>query len=174
MPRGDGLRSRRLPATADKALLHLATMNGWDEVEAEQHVVEAFDRWRRRTRRTWVTDVSCFRDYGIDLPTSRPAAPVADGFDDRSDARDAEPLALRASALTMSLVRAADRVGDHRPSFVAAAHASGVSSPAAAALISPPTIKIVKPSWIAVGHARPVEIFSHGTPIPKMISWPAM
>ena len=52
-------------------------------------------------------------------------------------------------------------------------HATRVSTPAAAALMSPPTMKMVNPSWIAVDQLTPVDTFNHGTPIPKMISWPA-
>ena len=35
--------------------------------------------------------------------------------------------------------------------------------------MSPPMMKMVKPSWMAVAQSIPVATFSHGTPIAKML-----
>ena len=41
------------------------------------------------------------------------------------------------------------------------------------ALMIPPTMKIAKPLWMASPQVMSVATFSHGTPIPKIASWPA-
>jgi hypothetical protein len=54
--------------TADRALLHLATINGWNDATAERHVVEAYELWEKRRVHSWRTDLARLRSYGIELP----------------------------------------------------------------------------------------------------------
>ena len=61
--------------------------------------------------------------------------------------------------------------GKSRSRARSARQAVVVPAAAIAALMRPPTMKIVKPSWIAVDQDMSVANFSHGTPIPKMASW---
>jgi hypothetical protein len=81
--------------TADEALLHLAAVNGWDAVQAEQHVIRAFDRWQRRSRHVWVTDVTHMRKYGVELRAKRAAERDGPGPSQQSDEEDAKPLTIR-------------------------------------------------------------------------------
>ncbi len=49
-------------------------------------------------------------------------------------------------------------------------HAEGISRPASSALMTPPRMKMVNPSWIAADQDSDRSTFSHGTPTPKMSS----
>ncbi len=61
--------------TADRAVRHLAAVNGWDEPVATQYVADVHERWERRSRHPWSVDLGRLRDYGIDPPTV-PGAPA--------------------------------------------------------------------------------------------------
>lgn len=51
---------------ADRAVRHLATVNAWNEIDAEQHVAAAYRRWQDRSRHVWTTDLSRLREYGLE------------------------------------------------------------------------------------------------------------
>jgi len=57
---------------ADRALAHLANVNGWDERTAGQHVAQAYEQWERRSQHDWSLEIGWLRDYGIE-----PAAPLS-------------------------------------------------------------------------------------------------
>jgi hypothetical protein len=59
--------------TADRAVRHLAAVNGWEEPVAVQYVADAHGRWERRSGYSWSVDLERLRDYGIDPPAVRGA-----------------------------------------------------------------------------------------------------
>lgn len=93
----------RIKGKADQALAHLRSVTGMSEVEAEDHISEAFDVWQRRSRRSWTLDLTILTNAGIALaPPPEAAARVAAAEDVLRRARADE---RRASARTSAPTR---------------------------------------------------------------------
>lgn len=50
-----------------RAIEHLEWVNGWRRDQAENHVVEAFKVWQRRSQHGWGLDVSYLAEHGIQI-----------------------------------------------------------------------------------------------------------
>lgn len=49
------------------AMAHLAWINLWTEQECEEHALQSFQTWAKRSQYEWKTDVSLLFDYGIQI-----------------------------------------------------------------------------------------------------------
>jgi hypothetical protein len=49
----------------EEALNHLALINGWSRLAAENYTELAFKEWKRRSQRKWTVDVSFLRSFGF-------------------------------------------------------------------------------------------------------------
>jgi hypothetical protein len=54
---------------ANRAVRHLAAVNGWTEVLGKQQIAVAYQRWETRSRHPWLLDIERLRDYGIEPPS---------------------------------------------------------------------------------------------------------
>lgn len=64
-----GFAYTRGEAFLAKTLLHLATVNGWDEATTEQYVELAFEIHAIRSRLPWRLDISYLERFGINVPS---------------------------------------------------------------------------------------------------------
>lgn len=50
-----------------QARRHLMAVNRWDEVQADNHIEDAFQTWLRRSEQQWILDATWLLDAGIEL-----------------------------------------------------------------------------------------------------------
>jgi 5-methylcytosine-specific restriction endonuclease McrA len=52
-----------------KALKHLARVNGWTKSQADRYVSDQFSQWEERSRHEWRLDIDHLRTYGFNPKT---------------------------------------------------------------------------------------------------------
>jgi hypothetical protein len=57
-----------LQGKREEALLHLCKVNSWSKLEAEIHIMDAFDQWAMRSMSDWVLDINWL---SVNYPTVR-------------------------------------------------------------------------------------------------------
>jgi hypothetical protein len=51
----------------DLAIKHLMKVNKLKKADAEKYVADSFKKWAERSQKKWKLDISCLKEYGIDL-----------------------------------------------------------------------------------------------------------
>ncbi len=57
----------RLRGKEERAIRHLMKINKITRPAALTYVQQAFEQWQERSQKEWKLDISCLKDYGIDV-----------------------------------------------------------------------------------------------------------
>ena len=62
----------RINGLEEKAFTHLMNVTGMTATQADEHIEEAFELWKKRSKREWKLDLSILTDSGIHLMNKAP------------------------------------------------------------------------------------------------------
>src|SRR5581483_3780994 len=65
-----GLANKR--GRGERAIAHLARVNGWSVSDAEAYVEAAFEQWASRSRHEWTLDCSVLEAQGVHIAPGTP------------------------------------------------------------------------------------------------------